>query len=94
MLVNTENNETYIAVPVEFTVKSTVLVKNANSQTDAAAVVNALKKCITLPQVMQQVGECRVLTDEKSITDAQNSITHGLMIDSDESVIWADVTIL
>lgn len=94
MLADTETKDRYIAVPIEFTVKSTALVKNAESIEDAIAVVNKLRNMLTLPRIISQSGECRILTDEESTSSAQNEINHGLLIESDKDAVWADVTIL
>lgn len=94
MLADTETKDRYIAVPIEFTVRSTALVKNAESIEDAIAIVNKLHSNFTLPRVISQNGECRILTDEESINNAQNEINHGLLIESDKDAVWADVTIL
>lgn len=93
MIINTSDTNTYFAVPVEFTVKSTVLVRNAESQEEAFKNVAELVDFITLPRVATQVGNCRILTDEKSIEDAQNELAHGLLLDCTDG-LDSDLTIL
>lgn len=94
MLTDTETKDRYVAVPIEFTVRSTALVKNVEDIEDAITIIEKLRNGLMLPRIITQKGECRIITDEESIKNAQNEINHGLLIESDENAIWADVTIL